>query len=242
VRIKHADEIKLVNITIRPMRLARNAPRLAVIIIRDTENIQESALKDAYDADTELMHRLNDLEQELQFSRENLQATIEELETSNEELQATNEELLASNEELQSTNEELQSVNEELFTVNAEYQGKISQMSQLSDDIENFLSASQSAYIFLDDDLNLRRFSSRASRVFNIIDHDIGRPIGHLSHRLQDFDIVGEVKNAHQRNQKFIQVLKTDNDKKYTVEIIPYPAKNNNPADTMILMTDVQEN
>lgn len=238
VRIKNADEIKLVNITIRPMRLTRNAPRLAVIIIRDTENISETALKDAYDADTELMHRLNDLEQELQFSRENLQATIEELETSNEELQATNEELLASNEELQSTNEELQSVNEELFTVNAEYQGKISQMSQLSDDVESFLAASRSAYVFLDSDMNLRRFSARASRIFNIIDHDIGRPIGHLSHRLGEFDVLKTALETHKKNEIFKRELTTDDGTVITVEIIPSPAKGTKPADTMILLTE----
>lgn len=237
VRIKQADEIKVVNITIRPMRLARNTARLSVIIVRDTENIQENALKEAYDADRELMQRLNDLEQELQFSRENLQATIEELETSNEELQATNEELLASNEELQSTNEELQSVNEELFTVNAEYQAKISQMTELSDDIENFLAASRSAYIFLDANLHLRRFSNVATKVFNIIDHDIGRPIGHLSHRLNDFDVVSEVQNAHHRNIKYAKVLKNEKGESFNIEIIPYPAKSNHPADTMILIT-----
>jgi two-component system CheB/CheR fusion protein len=240
VRIKNADEIKLVNITIRPMRMSRNTARMAVIIIRDTENISETTLKDAYDADTELMHRLNDLEQELQFSRENLQATIEELETSNEELQATNEELLASNEELQSTNEELQSVNEELFTVNAEYQGKISQMSQLSDDIETFLSASKSAYVFLDNDMNLRRFSARASRIFNIIDHDIGRPISHLSHRLGDFDVLIMAREAHNKNQAMKQIVQTDDGDEYSLEIIPTPAKGASPADTMILMTKIQ--
>ncbi len=238
VRIKNADEIKLVNVTIRPMRFTRSSPRLAVIIIRDTENISETALKDAYDADTELMHRLNDLEQELQFSRENLQATIEELETSNEELQATNEELLASNEELQSTNEELQSVNEELFTVNAEYQGKISQMSQLSEDIESFLSVSRSAYVFLDNDMNLRRFSAGASKVFNIIDHDIGRPIGHLSHRLGEFDVLKTTRDSHLQNEPFKEVLKTDDGNVFTVEIIPSPAKGTKPAGTMILLTE----
>ena len=68
----------------------------------------------------------------------NLQTTIEELKTSNEELNATNEELLA-NEELQSTSEELHSVNEELHTVNAEYQQKISELTRLTDDMDNLL-------------------------------------------------------------------------------------------------------
>ena len=65
--------------------------------------------------------RVESLELELRYAKENLQATVEEMEASNEELQATNEELIASNEELHSANEELQSVNEELYTVNAEH-------------------------------------------------------------------------------------------------------------------------
>jgi two-component system CheB/CheR fusion protein len=68
-----------------------------------------------YDADSQAVQRIADLELDLQQTRENLQATIEQLETTNEEQQATNQEMLASNEELQSTNEELQSVNEELY-------------------------------------------------------------------------------------------------------------------------------
>src|SRR5947199_5424000 len=40
-------------------------------------------------------------------------------------------------EELQSTNEELHSVNEELYTVNVEHQRKITQLAELTDDLDN---------------------------------------------------------------------------------------------------------
>lgn len=142
-----------------------------------------------YDLSREAEQRIKDLEQELQFTRENLQASIEELETSNEELQATNEELLASNEELQSTNEELQSVNEELFTVNAEHQNKITELMQANNDLDNYVSSTDAISVFLDENLDIRRFTSNAKQVFNILDLDIGRPFEHISHRMNDVDI-----------------------------------------------------
>ncbi len=107
--------------------------------------------------------QLGALETELSRTKENLQAATEELETSNEELQAANEELLASNEELQSTNEELQSVNEELYSVNAEYQRKIADLTELANDMDNLLSATDIGTIFLDRELKIRKCSRRRS-------------------------------------------------------------------------------
>jgi two-component system CheB/CheR fusion protein len=144
-----------------------------------------------YDVGQEAEQRIQDLEQELQFSRENLQATIEELETSNEELQATNEELLASNEELQSTNEELQSVNEELqsvneelHTVNAEHQSKIIELIELNNDLDNLITSTRIATLFLDENMVIRRFTPEIKRIFKILDSDVGRPVSHFFHTL----------------------------------------------------------
>ncbi|MFW5829047.1 MAG: chemotaxis protein CheB, partial [Planctomycetota bacterium] len=104
----------------------------------------EMSLEQAY------RQRIDDLELELNATRENLQATIEELETANEELQSANEELQSSNEELQSSNEELHSVNEELYTVNAEYENKNRILSELNRDHSALLDSVDVAIIFLD--------------------------------------------------------------------------------------------
>src|SRR5204862_4409992 len=117
------------------------------------------------------------LEHELTYARETLQATIEELETSNEEMQATNEELVAANEELQSTNEELHSVNEELYTVNAEYQQKIIELKELNADIRHLLEGTDVGTLFLDRELQIRRFTPRIASVFHIVQHDLRRPL-----------------------------------------------------------------
>ncbi len=105
--------------------------------------------------------RADELEHQLQYTKESLQTTIEELETSNEELKSTNEELQSTNEELQSTNEELetskeemQSLNEELSTVNTELQAKVDELSRATDDMQNLLNSTQVATIFLDSQFN----------------------------------------------------------------------------------------
>jgi len=139
---------------------------------------------DEIDAGEASREQLDSLESELRHTRENLQATIEELETSNEELQASNEELVASNEELQSTNEELHSVNEELYTVNAEYQKKISELTELTDDMDNLLRSTDIGTIFLDNNLCIRKFTPQIGKAFDLLPQDVGRRIDSFSHNI----------------------------------------------------------
>ena len=138
------------------------------------------------------VERLEQLEEELQHTKQNLQGMIEELETSNEELTSTNEELQSTNEELQSANEELetsreemQSLNEELQTVNTELEERNRALSQANDDMQNLLNSTEVATVFLDDKLLIKRFTIQAKKVFSLIDSDVGRPISDLTANLR---------------------------------------------------------
>jgi two-component system CheB/CheR fusion protein len=109
IRISYRNEEYPVRLIIKPLPTRKGQDPLIGLFISEQKTVapRETGKEMLnYDLSREAEQRIADLEQELQFSRENLQATVEELETSNEELQATNEDLLASNEELQSTNEE----------------------------------------------------------------------------------------------------------------------------------------
>ncbi|MFZ2285925.1 MAG: chemotaxis protein CheB [Bacteroidales bacterium] len=127
--------------------------------------------------------REKELESELLRMREVMQNSLEEVQTSQEELRSTNEELQSTNEELQSTNEELttskeemQSLNEELQTVNAELQAKVDDYSRVNNDMKNLLNSTEIATLFLDKDLNIRRFTHQATKIFKLIKSDVGRP------------------------------------------------------------------
>ncbi|MBI5521524.1 MAG: PAS domain-containing protein [Desulfarculus sp.] len=128
--------------------------------------------------------RLAELERERQQAREEIQVIREEMQTSQEELKSTNEELQSTNEELQSTNEELttskeemQSLNEELQTVNAELQSKVDELSWASNDMKNLLNSTDIACVFLDHNLNLRRFTTQVTKLIKLIPGDVGRPL-----------------------------------------------------------------
>src|SRR5262249_43978042 len=53
-----------------------------------------------------------------------------------------------------------------------------------NDDLQNLLSSVNIPIIMLGHDLNIRRFTPSAARVFNIINTDIGRPIGDLKPKI----------------------------------------------------------
>ncbi|MBL8740009.1 MAG: PAS domain-containing protein, partial [Myxococcales bacterium] len=168
-------------------------PHLLISIERSNQQAPEPPSERHFDAGQVSRDQVENLENELRYTKENLQATIEEVETSNEELQATNEELLAANEELQSTNEELQSVNEELFTVNAEYQKKIAQLTELTNDMDNLLLSTDVGTIFLDEHLKIRKFTPRIAQTFDLLPHDIGRPLANFSNNLDHPNLIKDL-------------------------------------------------
>ncbi|MFV7235998.1 PAS domain-containing protein [Flavobacterium sp. ZB4R12] len=83
------------------------------------------------------------------------------MQTSQEELQSTNEELTTSKEELQSLNEELQ-------TVNTELQSKLVDFEQANNDMKNLLNSTEIATLFLDKELNIRRFTDPVTKIFKL--------------------------------------------------------------------------
>ncbi|MAS91854.1 MAG: hypothetical protein CMO55_01560 [Verrucomicrobiales bacterium] len=169
---------------------------------------------------------ISNIEQELQYTKENLQATIEELETSNEELQATNEELVASNEELQSSNEELHSVNEELHTVNAEHQRKITELSEMTNDLENLLTSTEVGVIFLDRNLAIRKFTPKVRDFFDLLPQDEGRSIESFSHSLMSKRLFSEARLTLEDGNTRERQIRDRQGRVFFKRILPYRVKN----------------
>ena len=91
----------------------------------------------------------------------------------------------STNDERSPSKEEMQSINEELQTVNAELQAKVYDLSRSSDDMKNLLNSTDIATLFLDKDLNVRRFTPQATKIIKLIPGDVGRPITDLASELQ---------------------------------------------------------
>jgi two-component system, chemotaxis family, CheB/CheR fusion protein len=224
IQIINNEQNLMISIQARPYTDSSSRHRFVLILFSEAaENIQrDPETVTVFDVNDNSRQRIQDLEHELQYTRESLQATVEELETSNEELQATNEELFASNEELQSTNEELHSVNEELITVNAEYHAKIQELSRLNEDMNNLLDSVDAGIIFLDRDLHIRLFTPAAQHEIHLLEQDIGRPISHVNHTLIDFDLVYHAQQVLKTLQQQESEVQNINGRWYQIKLSPY--------------------
>ncbi len=135
--------------------------------------------------------RERELTMELDLMRQRLQQFIEEhgadqeeMKAANEELQSSNEELRSTLEELETSKEELHSMNEELATMNQENRHKVEELARLSDDLRNFLAATDIATLFLDRELRIMRFTPPVEKLFNMRFTDRGRRLSDITHRL----------------------------------------------------------
>jgi two-component system CheB/CheR fusion protein len=202
LRVKTNGDFILANVTVRPVTSGlAGSPEtpLYLIILEETQPLEQAARQPDAAAppsgETDVDARIASLQQELRAKEEYLQTTNEELETANEELKSSNEEMQSVNEELQSTNEELetskeelQSVNEELATVNTELQTKVADLTRANNDMNNLLAGTGIATVFVDHSLHILRFTPAATRIINLIQSDIGRPVGHLVSNLAGYD------------------------------------------------------
>ncbi len=184
--------------------------------------------------------RFAELEADLRDTRESLQSTIEELETSNEELQATNQEMIASNEELQSANEELQSVNEEICIVNTEYQQKIAELNEVRNDLNNLIISADLGIVFLDRKRNIRRFTPRIRELFDLLDHDLGRPIDVFQHNLVDVPIASMVEQVIESSEPIEREVQDRQGKCFLMRVHPYcSVLSNRPEGSVIAFVDL---
>jgi two-component system CheB/CheR fusion protein len=189
---------------------------------------------------------LSALERELQQAREESQTCREEMQTSQEELKSTNEELQSTNEELQSTNEELttskeemQSLNEELQTVNHELQAKVDELSRANNDMKNLLNSTDIATLFLDEALNVRRFTPQTASIIKLIAGDAGRPITDIA---TDLDYPGLAADARQvlRSLVFIEKQAATGDGRwFLVRIMPYRTLENRIDGVVITFSNI---
>lgn len=190
------------------------------------------------DVQSEHAERIEVLEHELAATRESLQATIEELETSNEELQATNEEMMSSNEELQSSNEELQSVNEELNTVNAEYQEKIDILNRVNADLDNLIRVASDCTVFVDDQLQLTRYTPQAAQIFRVRPGDLGRPLDDLAHTLDYPDLMRDLANTLVQEQPLETSRSGAQGRHYLIKMLPYRVPSSSVRGVVLSFTD----
>jgi two-component system CheB/CheR fusion protein len=236
-----------VDVTVLPLADTESEQGLLLISFQDTPaHPQEQQRKAKRATGKGESQRVEELEQELAFTKENLQATIEEMQAANEELKSANEELQSTNEELQSTNEELetskeelQSVNEEIVTVNAELQAKIEQLTDIQNDMKNLLENVSIGTIFLDRHLSIKRFTREATRVFRLVSTDAGRPLTDIRSLVMDEDLITDAQAVLDTLVPREKPVRTTDNEWFLVRIMPYRTLENVIEGIVMTFSDI---
>jgi len=236
-----------ITLTVRPLTGPETTQGLLVVCFQETgTQVQGKPARAGRPVKKGESKRIEELEQELLYTKENLQATIEELQAVNEELKSANEELQSTNEELQSTNEELetskeelQSVNEEILTVNAELQAKIEQLAGMQNDMKNLLDNTHIGTIFLDEYLAIKRFTREAAKVFRLVGSDVGRPLNDIKSNLEKEDLIEEAQAVLDTLVPRELEIKTTSDEWFLIRIMPYRTLENVIQGVVLTFNDI---
>ena len=220
---------QIVNVTVKLLDNPESLKNLVMVIFTDVSMRRSSADK-KHKQHTEgsdsmslpLQEELKQAKDEILTIREEMQTSQEELKSANEELQSSNEEMQSTNEELTTSKEEMQSLNEELQTVNHELQSKVADLSQANNDMRNLLNSTEIATLFLDDELNIRRFTNRTITIFKLIETDIGRPITDIVTDLQYPDLSADAREVLRTLVFSEKQVSAIDGRWFTVRIMPY--------------------
>jgi two-component system CheB/CheR fusion protein len=236
------DPQSTLNVTVQPLRESPGLEGTVMIVFRDIAIPPAVMLKRrraAGSLDPAISDDLARAREEIRALRQEMQASQEELQSANEELQSTNEELQSANEELTTSKEESQSMNEELQTINVELRSKLDDLALAQSDMQNLLNSTDIATLFLDNELNVRRFTEHITRIIQLREGDIGRPLSDLASTLIYPQLHADA-NATLRTLAFSekQIATTDGHW-YTVRIMPYRTVANVIQGVVITFVDI---
>ena len=215
---------------------------MLMIVFREVAGVparKAGRRRPAASVDPAISDELVRLQEEIQALRQAMRASEEELQAANEELQSTNEELQSANEELTTSKEEAQSMNEELQTINAELQTKLDDLALAQSDMQNLLNSTDIATLFLDKDLNVRRFTDKITRIIHLREGDIGRPLSDLASTLNYPGLHDDAKETLRTLAFSEKQISTTDGHWFTVRIMPYRTVANVIQGAVITLIDI---
>ncbi len=245
-KVENNGRVQLVDVTLQQIEKPDAVKGKVIIVFKDLpdvyepkEGIEKTEKQSSNSRQKELEVELHQSLQDLQTIREEMQTSQEELKSTNEELQSTNEELQSTNEELTTSKEEMQSLNEELQTVNSELQIKVVDYVQANNDMKNLLNSTEIATLFIDKELNIRRFTDPISNIFKVRNTDIGRPFTDLV-----TDLIYPEIGIHARQViktlNFIEKSITTKDSRwFDIKIMPYRTLDDHIDGLVLTFNDV---
>ena len=229
------------DVTVSPLQEPKALQGMVMIVFRDVPAPPSAAKRRrrSRTPDPALDGELLQLREEVRALRQEMGASQEELQATNEELQSTNEELQSANEELTTSKEEAQSMNEELQTINGELQTKLDDLALAQSDMHNLLNSTDIATLFLDNKLNVRRFTDKITRIIHLREADIGRPLSDLNSVLVYPELSADARETLRTLAFSEKQVSTTDGHWFSVRIMPYRTLTNVIQGAVITFVDI---
>ncbi|MDO9471177.1 MAG: chemotaxis protein CheB [Nitrosomonas sp.] len=243
LQVQSAEGVQYVDVTVQAFRESAVLQGMKLIVFHDVVMPTPPRGRRKGKSAVEVSHEyeLQQYQDEILKLREEAHASNEELQSTNEELQSTNEELQSANEELTTSKEEMQSMNEELQTINVELHNKLDDLALAESDMKNLLNSTDIAILFLDQKLNVRRYTEQASKIINFRESDIGRPLSDLTTILQYPALQDDAKETLRTLIFSEKQISTGDDRWFSVRIMPYRRLDNVIDGAVITFVDISE-
>jgi two-component system, chemotaxis family, CheB/CheR fusion protein len=222
--VRHGGVLRRVKLSVEPLRVSSDAEGLLLVSFEDETPPPRPEPPAAAELPGAEESVIRQLESELKTTREELRTTIEQLETSNEELKASNEEIM--------------SANEELSTINVQLQAEVDELERTNNDLDNLLASTNVATIFLDPSFRIRRFTPLATRLFNLIPSDVGRPLADIVQQFTDPDLLKDARLVLAELAPVRKEVQTQDGRCYMRETLPYRTRDDRIEGVVITFSD----
>jgi two-component system CheB/CheR fusion protein len=231
-----------VDVTVQALNEPAALKGMTMVLFRDIPAAtRRRRAKRAAEADPDQSREIERYRQAIEQLTEEAKHSREELQASNEELQSTNEDLQSANEELTSSKEEMQSMNEELQTINTELQTKLDDLALAQSDMQNVLNSIEIAILFMDQSLNVRRYTARASSIISLRESDVGRPLSELTTKLQYPELEDDARKTLDTLMVSEKQIETNEGRWFSIRIMPYRRLDNVIDGVVMTMVDITD-
>jgi two-component system CheB/CheR fusion protein len=254
VTVEYLGERRELTIEITPIAGALPGERYFVVVFQEHSPAAASSTSAFFSTPTgdpdenaasieaqnrELLRQVAELRDHLRGANEDHEAHTEELRAANEEVRSANEELQSTNEELSTTKEELQSANEELTMLNEELQNRNNELNTVNSDLGNLVSAVDVAFVMVDKDLRLRRFSATAEKLLGICPVDIGHPLTNLQGRMDLTEFQPLMRQVVETLTSVHRDIQDRNGHWFSATIRPYRTLDDHIAGAVVMLVDI---
>ena len=107
--------------------------------------------------------------------------------------------------------------------------------------MKNLLNSTDIATLFLDKDLNIRRFTDKLTKLFKLRLSDIGRPLSDIVTDLQYPEMTNDANEVMQTLMFKEMAVSTNDQKWFTVRIMPYRTFNDHIDGLVITFIDITD-